>query len=168
TKPLRRSIADVLRREISSGTVFPQIKDGAPASTSGVSVLPSGSPSKLDHPDKSAVAGANPTALSTPDPTPAPHVGHKRTRECTNCGGTGRVPCSDVESDSSRANDRVIKRPSAGSATRERRIKPLSEGKRSEGRLAKLRAHADKEKGKARAANEVTAESSTPLAHKYL
>ncbi|KAG9073550.1 hypothetical protein FS749_015013 [Ceratobasidium sp. UAMH 11750] len=168
TKPLRRSIADVLRREMSSGAKFPQITNDTPAPTSGVTVLPTGSPSKLDHPGEQAVAGANPTALSTPDPTPAPHAGHKRTRECTNCGGTGRVPCSDVESDSSWVNDKVIKRPSAASPALARRTKRLSDGKRSDCRLAKLRADADKGKGKARATNEVIAESSTPLTHKYL
>ncbi|KAG9088001.1 hypothetical protein FRC06_002262 [Ceratobasidium sp. 370] len=169
TKPLSRSIADVLRREMSSGAVFPQVTTDTPGPTSGITVSSAGSPSKpvTRFPGKHTATNTNPHTLSTPDLTPAPRSSHKRTRECMNCGGTGRVPCSDEESDSSQGNAKVVRR-SSGSPTLERRAKRSSDGKRTEGRDAKLKARVDKGKGKARATNEVMTEPSTPLGHTYL
>ncbi|KAG8735493.1 hypothetical protein FRC10_010455 [Ceratobasidium sp. 414] len=155
-KPLGQSIADVLRREISSGTVFPKITADTTAPPSAATVLPTGSPSKsaTKHTGKQSLTGTNLTTLSTPDPTPAPRASHKRMRECTHCGGTGQVPCSEEDSDSSRANDKaVIFKRSSTSPTLERRAKRSSDGKRSESRDAKLKARVDKGKGKARTSN---------------
>ncbi|KAG8723233.1 hypothetical protein FRC09_004168 [Ceratobasidium sp. 395] len=162
----RGSIAEVLRRQASAGTVFPHVT----TDTSGPDRSTVGPPSKpTPKPPVRESAVHKPTALSTPDPTPVARASLKRMRECTHCNGTGQVPCDDDESDISRADTKpmVFKR-STGSPTLERRPKRLSEGKRYEARDAKTKVQVDKGKGRARDTDNTDSVPSTSFARDYL
>ncbi|KAG8731536.1 hypothetical protein FRC12_019689 [Ceratobasidium sp. 428] len=162
----RGSIAEVLRRQASAGTVFPH----ATTDTSGPDTVTAGPPSKpTPKPPTRETVAHNPTTLSTPDPTPVARANLKRMRECTHCNGTGQVPRDDDESDSSRTDMKpmVFKR-STGSPTLERRPKRLSDGKRYEARDAKTKVDVDKGKGRACDTDRIASVPRTSFAREYL